>query len=270
MNIDNVDPQIEIKNNKITFESGKLKLEIDREKMSFQYYYAENLVTESVHKSKALIIDSNSKSHISDQLNLGIGEKIYGLGERFTNFVKNGQTVNIWNSDGGTSTEQAYKNIPFYIYNQNYGVFVNSSDKVSFEIASEKVSSVQFSVPGEEMEYSIIGGDNMKNVLEHYTDLTGKPALPAAWTFGLWLSTSFTTKYDEQTVLKFVKGMKERNIPLSVFHFDCLWMKELEWCNFIWDKRKFPHPVAMLKKLHEVGVKVCVDKSIHCTKITAF
>nr|MBU5234149.1 hypothetical protein [Vibrio cholerae] len=80
---------------------------------------------------------------------------IYGLGERFTNFVKNGQTVDIWNADGGTGTEQAYKNIPFYVSSNGYGVFVNTPGKASFEIGSEKVSKVQFSVPGEMMEYYV-------------------------------------------------------------------------------------------------------------------
>lgn len=78
------------------------------------------------------------------------------------------------------------------------------------------------------------------------------------WSYGLWLSTSFTTDYDEKTVLDFVDGMAKRNIPLSVFHFDCRWMKELEWCNFDWDKSKFPDPEGLLKKLHDRGLKICV------------
>lgn len=63
-----------------------------------------------------------------------------GLGERFTSFVKNGQVIDIWNRDGGTSSEQAYKNIPFYLTNRGYGVFVNHPECVSFEVATERVS----------------------------------------------------------------------------------------------------------------------------------
>ena len=71
-----------------------------------------------------------------EYLNLGVGETIYGLGERFTAFVKNGQVVDIWNEDGGTSSEQAYKNIPFYLSSKGYGVLVASAGKVSFEVCS--------------------------------------------------------------------------------------------------------------------------------------
>ena len=135
---------------------------------------------------------------------------------------------------------------------------MDNPGRVSFEIGSEKVSRVQFSVPGEEMTYSVIGGEDLKDILNTYTDLTGKPPLVPDWSYGLWLSTSFTTDYDEQTVMQFVDGMAERHIPLSVFHFDCRWMKELEWCNFEWDPDKFPDPEGLLKKLHDRGLKVCV------------
>ena len=156
-----------------------------------------------------------------EQLTLSVGEAIYGMGERFTPFVKNGQSVEIWNRDGGTSTDQSYKNIPFYISNRGYGMFVNHPAEVEFEIASEHVMKTALSVPGESLDFFLINGPTMKEVLMRYTDLTGKPALPAPWTFGLWLSTSFTTDYDEKTVNSFVDGMFERDIPLNVFHFDC-------------------------------------------------
>lgn len=241
-----------------TFTSGRLTLRIAKgETIDFLYTYDGKEIAHSGWRAKALVTDPEGQLHVSEQLNLGVGEKIYGLGERFTNFVKNGQSVEIWNRDGGTGTEQAYKNIPFYLSNKNYGLFVDTPGKVSFEIGSEKVSRVQFSVPDQEMTYSIIGGENLKSILNTYTDLTGKPPLVPEWSYGLWLSTSFTTDYDETTVMDFVDGMAERDIPLSVFHFDCRWMKELEWCNFEWDETKFPNPERMLAKLHERGLKIC-------------
>lgn len=141
--------------------------------------------------------------------------------------------------DGGTSTEQAYKNIPFYMTNRGYGVLVNHPQCVSFEVGSEKVSKVQFSVESEYLEYFVIDGPTPKAVLDRYTRFTGRPALPPAWSFGLWLTTSFTTNYDEATVNSFIDGMAERNLPLHVFHFDCFWMKAFQWCDFEWDPLTF-------------------------------
>lgn len=259
--LNETDPDVEIDetDDKWTFTSGRLTLEIAKgETIDFKYLYDGKVIAHSGWRAKGLVTNPEGQLHVSEQLDLGVGEKIYGLGERFTNFIKNGQTVDIWNEDGGTGTEQAYKNIPFYLSNRKYGLFVDNPGKVSFEVGSEKVSRVQFSVPGEEMSYSVVGGENLKAILNTYTDLTGKAPLVPDWSYGLWLSTSFTTDYDEKTVLEFVDGMAERNIPLSVFHFDCRWMKELEWCNFDWDKSKFPDPEGLLKKLHDRGLKICV------------
>ncbi|TVR53324.1 MAG: alpha-xylosidase, partial [Spirochaetaceae bacterium] len=101
----------------------------------------------------------------------------------------------------------AYRSLPFYLTNRGYGVLVNHSGRVSFEVGSEKVERVQFSVSGEALEYYVIFGPTPKQVLDRYTALTGRPALPPAWSFGLWLTTSFTTTYDEKTVTEFVDGM---------------------------------------------------------------
>ncbi|MEC6748213.1 alpha-xylosidase [Marinilactibacillus sp. XAAS-LB27] len=255
-------PSVEITDGETeaSLKSGALSAHVKKgNQFEISFEKDGEVLTSSKSRGQAYIRKPlENQSYISEQLTIDVGELVYGLGERFTSFVKNGQTVDIWNADGGTGTEQAYKNIPFYMTNRGYGVFVNSPKKVSYEIGSEKVSRVQFSVPGEEMEYFIIAGDSMKEVLENYTNLTGKPALPPAWTFGLWMSTSFLTDYDEATVNHFVDGMIDRDIPLEVFHFDCLWMEEYEWVNFEWDKRTFPEPQKMLTRLKEKGLKICV------------
>ena len=255
-------PKVTIEDNEkqAEFTSGSLTAKIQKNP-SYEISFEKDgeVLTSSKPRGQAYVKDHNiNQTYISEQLTIDVGEMIYGFGERFTNFVKNGQTVDIWNEDGGTGTEQAYKNVPFYMSNRGYGVFVNTPQKVSFEVGSEKVQRVQFSVPDEVMEYYVIAGDTLKDVLENYTDLTGKPTLPPAWSFGLWLSTSFLTDYDEETVNHFVDGMIERDIPLEVFHFDCLWMEEYEWMNFTWNKETFPEPESMLKRLKEKGLKISV------------
>lgn len=241
-------------------KSGNLSVQISKgAQWKVDFYRGTERITGSAFKSMAHVTETATGiTYMREELDLSVGEWVYGLGERFTSFVKNGQIVDIWNKDGGTSSEQAYKNIPFYITNKGYGVFVNDPGGVSFEVASEKVKKVQFSVTGEVLEYFIIDGPEPKEVLNKYTALTGKPSLPPAWTFGLWLTTSFTTNYDEATVNSFVDGMAERDLPLHVFHFDCFWMREFHWTDFKWDERVFPDPVGMLKRLKEKGLKICV------------
>ncbi len=267
------EPQFKIKDNNeklnvtqqgdiITITSGKTSLIIDKSQVLFEFRYEDRVLTRiAKHSSKTCLstMETPQGTFMRARLEVDLDEKIYGLGERFTPFVKNGQVVDIWNEDGGTASEIAYKNVPFYITNKGYGVFVNSTDHVSYEVCSEAVTNVQFSVEGEKLDFMVIGGDDMKDVLKNYTELTGKPALPPAWSFGLWLTSSFTTSYDEKTVMSFVDGMAERNIPLHVFHFDCFWMKENEWCNFTWDEDMFPDVEGMLGRMkNDKKLKICV------------
>ena len=260
--------QVDENEERIIITSGSLSLEIGKNHWYMKYTRNGKLITESKGRDlafmktdwKGLAYDKgdNADTYIRQQLSLGVGELIYGLGERFTPFIKNGQSVDIWNADGGTSTEQSYKNIPFYISNKGYGVFVNHPEKVSFEIATEMVTRTEFSVEGCYLDYFLINGPTMKDVLVRYTDITGKPSLPAPWTFGLWLSTSFTTNYDEATVMSFIDGMLDRGIPLRTFHFDCFWMKEFHWSDFLWDNRVFPDPAGLLKHIKDKGLNICV------------
>ena len=253
---------------KLTVTSGGLTLEIGKKNWYMAYRRGNEVITRSAAKDLACMKTDwkgdaydkgdGTETYMRQQLTMGVGELIYGLGERFTAFTKNGQSVAIWNEDGGTSTYQSYKNIPFYISNKGYGVFVNHPEKVEFEIGTEQVTKTAFSVEGGYLDYYLFNGPSMKEVLERYTDLTGKPSLPAPWTFGLWLSTSFTTNYDEETVMSFVDGMLDRGIPLRTFHFDCFWMKEFHWTDFVWDSRVFPEPKGMLSRIKAKGLNICV------------
>ncbi len=244
-----------------------------------KFYYKNRLLTGNGAKSTSYITEDSfstenriksycsnrewdfaymGSTYMREQLSLEPGECIYGFGEKFTPFVKNGQTTEIWNSDGGTSSDQSYKCVPFCISSKSYGIFVNTTGMVSYETASDTVSRISFTVPGEELEYFIIGGETPADVISTYTFMTGRPALPPAYTFGLWLTTSFTTDYNEETVLSFIDKMKEYDIPLQVFHFDCFWMKEYEWTNFEWNRACFPDPEGLIRKIKERNISVSV------------
>lgn len=215
-------------------------------------------LTSAIPRSTGLVTAPDGQVYVHEQLTLAVGESVYGLGERFGPVVRNGQSVEIWNDDGGTATEHAYKNVPFYFTTAGYGVFINHPEHVSLEVASEINTRVQFSVPGQQLEYFVIYGPSPKDILRKYTALTGRAPQVPAWSYGLWLSTSFTTDYSEATVNGFVDKMEELELPLSVIHFDCYWMRPSHWCDFTWDPQKFSDPEGMLARYHDRGLKVCV------------
>lgn len=253
--------QIEESEDQLIYQTGSLKAVIDKAPNGYKmaFYEGDTFLTESSFRNLSYMQNTKTgKNYMLEQMFLDVDEYVYGLGERFTPFVKNGQMVEMWNEDGGTASEIAYKNIPFYVTNKGYGILVDNEGDVAYEIASEKVERIQFSVEGERLDYYVISGKTPMGTVEKYTDLTGKPALPPAWSFGLWLTTSFTTNYDEATTSSFIQGMADREIPLHVFHFDCYWMDAYEWCNFEWDPATFPDPKGMLKRYHDRGLHICV------------
>ena len=252
---------VEETEDEIRYQSGRTTAVIDKRPncWGIRFLDGERELTSTGYRNMAHMTNRDTgKTYMVEQLAIDVDECIYGLGERYTPFVKNGQVVEMWNEDGGTASEITYKNIPFYITNKGYGVLLDNEGDAAYEIASEKVERLQFSVEGERLDYYVINGSTPKGTISKYTELTGKPALPPAWSFGLWLTTSFTTNYDEGTTSGFIQGMADRHIPLHVFHFDCYWMEAYEWCNFTWDPKTFPDPAGMLKRYHDRGLKICV------------
>lgn len=253
------EPLVEYDDTHATLTAGALSVRVDRTAPWHVDFRANGrTLTSSGPKGMGIMRDADGAHYLREQLNLGVGTQVFGLGERFGPLAKNGQVVDMWNADGGTATEQAYKNVPFYLTDAGYGVFVDHPGRVSFEVGSEAVSRVQFSAETQQLTYYVIHGPTPKDILRRYTELTGRPALPPPWSFGLWLSTSFTTSYDEATVTSFIDGMRDRELPLSVFHFDCFWMREFNWCDFRWDPRVFPDPEAMLARLKDKGLRISV------------
>ncbi|KAH7128543.1 glycosyl hydrolases family 31-domain-containing protein [Dendryphion nanum] len=197
---------------------------------------------------------SNHQHYVFTQTELGVGESIHGLGERFGAWNRVGQSIEVWNEDGGTSSDQAYKNVSFWLSSKGYGVFIDTPDKIDLEIGSERCCRLQTSVQSQRLKWYIIYGPTPKEVLQKYSILTGKPGKPPAWSYGLWLSTSFTTNYDEQTVRHFVETMSAYKIPVEVFHFDCFWLRAFHWTDFTWDPAFFPDPAGFLTRLKESGL----------------
>ena len=255
--------------------SGDSRVEINKAGiLEYHFYYKDRLLT--CNGGTTYITDFEYEAHrladfnyrklsrgymcdtyLRERLKLSIDEKIYGLGERFLPLVRNGQSVDVWNRDCGcTNNEQGYKNIPFHLSSRGYGILVNTPQYVNYEIATESTQNTAFSVEGEELEYILLGADSPLGVMSEYTALTGRTPVPPAWSFGLWLSTSWVPEPTAGEILEIIDKMSTLGIPLSVFHFDARWMADFHDCNFQWHPR-YGDAREMLRKIHDRGIKVC-------------
>lgn len=112
------DTKVEIQEDEdyASLTSGRLKVRINKKgRWGVDFLGDGRIITRSEDKALGYIETQDGETYVHEQLSLGVRENVYGLGERFTAFVKNGQTVDIWNEDGGTSSEIAYKNVPPFL-----------------------------------------------------------------------------------------------------------------------------------------------------------
>lgn len=192
-----------------------------------------------------------------DTLLLDPEDHFYGGGERFTRLDQVGRTVRIWNRNSyGARSELAYKNIPLLVGTRGYGLFVDVPTAVTFHLGSRSLRTYSIEAIGAELDYYVIAG-TPKEIITGYTELTGKPAVPPEWAFGLWASTCFI-KFTEASVLEQARRLRAEGIPCDVFNLDCFWQRPLMWCDFEWDRERIPDPRRLLAELRRDGFHNCL------------
>jgi len=188
----------------------------------------------------------------TENFTLSSHEAIYGFGEKFLKLNKVGQTIEMYAEDGiGIGTPRTYKNIPFYVSTNGYGVYFNHSAPMTFWVGSKYAGDIQVAIEDDFLDYYIFTGD-IKTVLDTYTALTGKSAMPPKWSFGYWQSK--ITYVSAEETLDIVEHMRKAEIPCDVIHIDTHWFKENWFCDWEFDKERFPD--GYIKALAEQGVKL--------------
>ncbi|MEH6406990.1 MAG: TIM-barrel domain-containing protein, partial [Leeuwenhoekiella sp.] len=181
-------------------------------------------------------------------------EKIFGCGESFTQFNKRGQKVVLWTDDAnGVQNESMYKPIPFYMSSRGYGVFLHHSTPISVDFGKYFNGANSMMIGDDEADLFFFIGEP-KDILDEYTDLTGKAAMPPLWSFGFWMSR--ITYFSQQEGLEVAKNLRKYKIPSDVIHFDTGWF-DVDWRNnYEFAKERFPDPVKMISQLKDEGFHV--------------
>ena len=199
-----------------------------------------------------------SAARFFESLSLAPDERLYGFGERFVPLDQRGRRFESWTTDPlGVSSHQAYKPVPFGLSSRGYGLFVNSSARIEFDIGATSPLSAGFALEAGELDYFLIHGPRLTEVLRRYWRLTGAPPTPPRWSFGFW-SSRFGYK-DRKEVEDVARGYRARGIPCDVIHLDPQWMGGPKtWCHLTWDTAAFPDPAGMLAALRAQGFRVCL------------
>lgn len=183
-------------------------------------------------------------------------EGIFGCGESFTEFNKRGQKVVLYTDDGnGVQNETMYKPIPFYLSSRGYGVFMHTSSPIVCDFGKYYSGANTMMIGDDQLDLFFFLG-KPKEILDEYTNLTGKAAMPPLWSFGFWMSR--ITYFSEKDGRSVAAKLRERQIPCDVIHFDTGWF-ETDWrCDYQFSKSRFEDPVRMIADLKKMGFRVCL------------
>ncbi|MFH0981924.1 MAG: TIM-barrel domain-containing protein, partial [Planctomycetota bacterium] len=180
---------------------------------------------------------------------------IYGLGEKTGPLNKNGRAWTMWNTDTpayGPSTDPLYKSVPFFIVAREgryHGVFFDNPWRTSFDFGQLDRDVLSFGAEGGELNYYVIAGPGPKDVVQRYTDLTGRIELPPKWAIGYHQCRH--SYFPEARVREIAATFREKKIPCDVLYFD------IEYMNghrcFTWNPEWFPDPAGLMADLHRMG-----------------
>ena len=197
----------------------------------------------------------NSRS-VNPVFLLSPGERIYGCGESFTSLNKVGQKVHLSVTDPqGPETDGMYKPVPFYFSNRGYGIFMHTSAPVTADFGASYIGAQRLFMADEQIDLFVFFG-SPKEILNEYTDITGKSPMLPLWSFGTWMSR--ITYFSQEEGLNIAKKLRQHKIPADVIHFDTGWFGTDWQCDYEFAKDRFPDPEGMLRQLANDGFHTCL------------
>ncbi len=197
----------------------------------------------------------NSRS-VNPVFTLAPGERIYGCGESFTSLNKVGQKVHLSVTDPqGPETDGQYKPVPFFFSNRGYGMFMHTSAPVTCDFGASYIGADRLFMADEQLDLFVFFGEP-KDILDEYTDVTGKSPMLPLWSFGTWMSR--ITYFSQQEGLEIARQLRAHRIPSDVIHFDTGWFGTDWQCDYQFARDRFENPEKMLRQLAKDGFHTCL------------
>lgn len=261
-------PTVNDEDDFIIIKYKKLMVEVRKGPFEVSYYYDGKLVT------KEQIADSNvdnmcknlpigfefdedkKVSKVHETMYMNADEAFYGFGEKFTEFNKRGQKIDLWQLDAlCTNSEKSYKAHPYFISSKGYAILLNTFTKASFDMG--KTSNVAYSMEVEDkyIDYVLYINGNYMGLLKDYVDSTAAVPMIPKWAFGLWMSKCvYKTQLE---VVEVVERAKSEGVKIDVINLDA-WQDRADNGAWTWDLDRFPDPKGMIAYLKANGIHLCL------------
>jgi alpha-glucosidase len=197
---------------------------------------------------------------------LPLGEHIYGLGDKTGSFDRRAQSFVDWNTDAygfQRDTDPIYKSIPFFIASGGaggaYGLFLDNTWRSWFDFGHREDGTIAIGADGGTIDYYIIAGPTVRDVVRRYTGLTGKAPLPPLWALGFQQSRYSYMSADE--VRGIAARLRKERIPVDVIWLDIDYQDRNR--PFTTNKQTFPDLKGLARDVGAQGIKLVAITDLH-------
>lgn len=192
-------------------------------------------------------------------------EKFVGTGERFSKMDLSGNTFQLINQDGqGANNKRTYKNIPFYMSSEMYGLFMHTTSYAKISLSDFSSRSVQLLNESPTLDIFLIGDQTPEKILYQYRRITGFPTAPPIWSYGIWMSKM--TYYSENEVNQICEKLRKEQFPCDVIHLDTGWFNTDWLCEWKFNLERFPDPERFVSDLKKKGFRVSLWQMPYISK----
>jgi alpha-glucosidase len=241
--------------NVVMLQTEALTLEITKNPVRFRFLTPQGAV---INEDEPGLGTAWIGDQVTAYKKLQEGERFIGLGEKTGNLDRKGSSYVHWNTDAyayHSGQDPLYCSTPFYIglhHGLCYGLFLDNTHKTFFNFGASNNRFASFAADAGEMNYYLMYGATVADIIKHYTWLTGRMEMPPLWSIGY--QQCRYSYYPDQEVQNLARTFREKDIPADVIVMDIHYMDKYK--IFTWDQKNFPEPQKLLNDLGEMGFDV--------------
>ncbi len=189
------------------------------------------------------------------RLNVDKGENYYGLGEYYDSVTHRGKIRTMQfeiDPQMESFNNEAHVPVPFFVSTRGWGTFVRSYRPGIFDMASTEEDKVQITYHARKLEFFFMTASHPLEIPGIYTRITGAPALPAPWAFGVlfWRDEH----RDQAQVLEDLQNIRKHDLAVSGLWIDRPYDTAVN--DFSFDPKRYPDPKGMIEKIHRMGFRL--------------
>ncbi len=256
----------------LELKTAALRMRITKRPFEISIFNNEGACVLSDVRERSYMQDDHGR--VYHYISINEQDGFYGFGEKTGNLNKAKRRMRMNNVDtlgyDAEKTDPLYKHIPFYIrLNKETkaacGLFYHNSWPSEFDMGCERSGYWQrysyFCADGGDIDLFFLYGPSIEHVVESYTDLTGKTALPPLYSLGYMGSTMYYTELDsdsDEAILSFFEKAERKSIPCEGFHMSSGYTTGEDGKRYVfnWNNKRFKNPGEFVRRMKEKGMSL--------------